>query len=217
MALIFLAFSQVFLPLDLRIENFLKNIFRVSSLVEENNYLRKINLDLENKLSQLSSQKELVSQNGYLPAKVFSLYPYNLKSRLYLDVGEKDGVRVGSPVLFSETVLVGVISNVWKTRSEVMTVFDPNFSLAVRIGEEEIDGLLEGGLNPKVGLISKNKVVSSGERVVSASKDFPYGLLVGKVKSIKEDTSGAFWEAFLELPYTLSDLREVLIKVGENN
>ncbi|KKS83101.1 MAG: Cell shape-determining protein MreC [Candidatus Wolfebacteria bacterium GW2011_GWC1_43_10] len=212
--LVALALSDFFVPASLGPENFLTNFFKVSSLMEENIGLRKANLDLQNRLIQSTDNRYQLTDSRYLAAKVFSLYPFNVRSRIYLNIGSEDGVAVGNSVMFSETVFVGTISNVWREVGEASTIFDPDFSLPVRIGEKEIDGLLEGGLSPKIALVDRTKTISPGDAIVSASKDMPYGLFLGKVKVVREDISGAFWEALLDLPYTLGDLRDVLVLVG---
>ena len=149
----------------------------------------------------------------YRAAKVFSLYPFEQKHILFLSLGAEGGVQEGAGVLFSDHVLLGYITDVRAHQSEAITVFDPSFSLPVRIGEQEVEGLLEGGARPVVSLVDKTQSIYSGDTIVSASRDFPYGLLIGSVTSVREDASGAFFEAVVDLPYTLQDLRDVLILV----
>ena len=151
------------------------------------------------------------SQNGkYLSAKIFSTYPFNTKSILIINAGSGQGIKESIPVTTGENILTGQIMEVYENYSRVRTVFDPLWQIPVRIGEKEIDGLLQGGPSPRVALIEKDKLIQVGDLVYSASENFPYGLKIGEVEEIKESASGgAFKEAILKMPFNINELREV--------
>jgi rod shape-determining protein MreC len=186
-------------------------IFSLPSLINELTSLRKENSEIKGQLFALESSYQLPSDNRYLYAKVFSLYPFNVKSRIYINLGFQDGIKIGQTVMFSKTAVVGQISSVSNNSSEVITFYDSKYSLPVKIGKSGIDGLLEGGVVPEIGLIDKTKQIAVGDPIVSASKDIPYGLYIGTVKSVNEDSSGTFFQAEINLPYALSDLSEVYV------
>jgi cell shape-determining protein MreC len=186
-------------------------IMSLSSIVDENASLKRENADLRNKVTGLEQGFYASRTPAYVDAKVFSLYPFNTKNRIYIDKGIDDGLSEHRAVLYSERMLVGQLSKVEKDMSEVITVFDSSFTLPVRIGASEVEGLLEGGVNPRITLIDKSKAIAAGDQVISASKDLPYGLAVGTVKEISEDKSGAFFEAVVSLPYNLNDIRTVRV------
>lgn len=187
----------------------LRLIFRAGSFREENLVLRKELFDTQ---SLLSKQPPVIStQTDFISAKVFSSYPFNPKQRIFLAAGKNQGLNEGNPVLFSKTVLVGFISRVFDDTSEVLTVFDSKFSLPVRLGDNEVDGLLEGGIVPRVTLIDKGKSAVAGGRVINAAKEAPYGLLLGNLETLREDVSGAFLESPVSLPYVLGDLKELRV------
>ncbi len=182
-----------------------KDFFKSDSeCIRENEILRaglqsaKINLvvpSLENKIS----------------AKVFSVYPFNNKNSIVLGAGQKDGVKKYAVVSWGENILIGQVSEVSDKWSSAKTVFDPDWQFPVRIGEKEIDGLLQGGSVPRIALISKDKEISSGDLVYSAGADLPYGIKIGEVGEIREKQSEVFKEAILKFPYNLNDLRNVQI------
>jgi len=189
----------------------ISEMFSVRSVIDEQTKLRKENADLRAQLLAATLGYVLPQRQSLMEAKVFSVNPFNVKNRIFIDKGSRDGVTKGAPVLFSDSVLLGYVGRINESQSEVVTVFDPAFSLAVRIGENEIDGLLEGGVNPRVGLIDRQKDVRASDSVYAASSQVPYGLLIGFVQEVAVDDSNAFLQASLELPYALLDVRDVFI------
>lgn len=146
-----------------------------------------------------------------LPAKVLSTYPFNFKNKITVNVGEKNGVKKSAVVVFGESVLVGQITDVGRDFSVVRTIFDPNWQLPVRIGKEEVNGLLQGGNEPKIVLIENDEFLEAGLVVYSAGEGIQYGLKIGEIKEINKDAMGVFKEAFLKTPFNVGDLREVNI------
>jgi len=190
--------------------SFLK-LAQLSSVIEQNIALRRQNQ------GSVQNQHEIVSvaredwNADNIVAKVFSSYPLNIKSRLYINKGEEDGVVSGSGAIAFDSFFVGIVDRVAVSQSSIITIFDSGFSLPVRIGAEEVDGLLQGGLAPRITLIDKNKIIHAGDSIISASRELPYGLLVGSVESVHEDSSGAFFEARMVVPYVVSDIKTVTI------
>lgn len=187
----------------------IQGIFSSVSLDDQRKLIQE-NEDLKNKL-YAEQHAIIVTPQETIQAKVFSLYPFNTKNRLFIDKGTQDGIRVGSGALFSSRVFIGQVQTATKTTGEITTVFDGGISVPVRIGSEEVNGLLQGGVTPKITLIDKAKKVHTGDVVITATKDVPYGLTVGTIREVHEDSLGAFLEATIELPYTINDLRTILV------
>lgn len=146
-------------------------------------------------------------------AKVFSVYPFNAKSRIFITAGSAEGIVVGDAVGLDENIFVGRVVAVYQHASEVMTVFDQNFSMSVRVGSGEVDGSLQGGVTPRViyAYAEKAQGIQSGDTVYSADKAYPYGLVVGTVRSFQEDRSGSFFNSDVGTPYAVKDLRTVFV------
>lgn len=211
LVIVLLIATPFFITKPQRTLDTITQMFSMPSILDEVVALKKENSDLQGQLTSLQSSYPLPQDSQYLYARVFSLYPFNIKNRIYINLGEKEGSVIGQPVMFSKTVLLGQISAVYGDSSEVITIFDPAYSLPVKIGKNGVDGLLTGGVAPEVGLIDKTKQVSAGDDIYSASKDLPYGLLIGSVKSVGEDSTGAFLKAQISLPYALSDVVDVYV------
>ncbi len=187
--------------------------FKKERFFDENIQLRKENENLKAELQkyQILSIKYQEPTDGYLTVKVFSTYPFNVKSQITVNVGEAQGVKKLMPALFGRNILLGQVIEVSKNYSSIQTIFDPGWQLPVRIGEKEINGLLQGGNEPKITFIEKDKPITVGDAVYSAKQGFPLGLKVGEISEIKESAPGVFKEAVLTTPFNIGALREVEI------
>ncbi|MFA5098977.1 MAG: rod shape-determining protein MreC [Candidatus Paceibacterota bacterium] len=180
---------------------------------DENLQLKKENENLKAEVQkhQALSIKYQEPIDGYLTVKVFSTYPFNIKNQIAVNAGEAQGIKKSMPALFGKNILLGQVIEVSKNSSVIQTIFDPNWQLPVRIGEKQTNGLLQGGNEPKITFIEKDKPITVGDAVYSAKQGFPLGLKVGEISDIKESAPGVFKEAVLTTPFNVSDLREVEI------
>jgi rod shape-determining protein MreC len=185
----------------------IKEMFSRVDLYDENLSLKRQNEDLRAEINRLQTTDYRLRTGKYITAKVFSTYPFNIKNQLTIDAGKKQDIKKGGAATIGENILVGQITDVFENYSVIRTIFDPKWQLSIRIGSEEINGLLQGGNEPKITLIEKP--VKAGDIVYSASADFPYGLKIGEISEIKETSSGIFKEAGIKLPYNINELREV--------
>jgi len=178
---------------------------------DENLRLKQENENLRAQIQkfQIPISNYQLQQKNYLIAKVFSTYPFNIKNKITINVGEKQGVKKMMTAIVGENLLLGQVVEIFENSSVIQTIFDPSWQLPVRIGKEEINGLFQGGNEPKVVLIEKEKAIQIGDIVYSASQEFPYGLKIGEISEIKETVAGAFKEAVLKIPFNVNELREV--------
>jgi rod shape-determining protein MreC len=197
---------------------YLTNFFiKKERFFDENSRLKQENENLKAQIQK--SQSSIIncsSSIAYGPsllitAKVFSTYPFNVKNKITVNVGKKQDIKEMMVVAVGENLLVGQVVEIFENYSVIRTVFDPEWQLPVRIGREEVNGLLKGGNEPKVTLIEKEKAIQLGDIVYSASQEFLYGLKIGEVGEIKETSAGVFKEAVLKIPFNVGELREVQI------
>lgn len=144
-----------------------------------------------------------------LPAKVYSLYPFSDKSLVTVNVGKAHGVREGMPVVIERTLLLGRVRSVYEGTSTVQTVFDPKFQIPVRAGEEESDALYAGGLAPALQLIETKSGVRSGDFILSAASNLPYGLVLGSVHEVVE--RGLLKEATVRPSFEMKSVRNASV------
>lgn len=164
------------------------------------------------KLESLS-RPMMVKQNAreVLVAQIYSTYPFNHRNLLTINAGSEDGVSVGMPVTADGNFLLGQITEVSEKTSVARTIFDQDFSLSVRLGNNKTDALLAGGQTPKLTLLEKSAEIQEGDPVYSSGTGVPYGLKIGLVGTIKNLLASSFKEADLQLPYQINNLREVAI------
>ena len=113
-----------------------------------------------------------------------------------IDKGAADGVEERSAVLSIEQGqegLAGMVVEVSENTSKVLLVRDEDFSAAVTLEKGQEEGLLIGGGTHAVRIkyIPLQAQVEKGDNVVtsSTSRIFPAGILVGKVRAVREDSS----------------------------
>jgi cell shape-determining protein MreC len=181
-----------------------------TDLYQENNLLK---IENENLKAQLQKFQIFYSENtplndmgkNYLPTRIFSTYPFNVKNILTVDKGADDNISKDSVVVVNKDIFLGQVSDVSKKSS----IFDPNWQLPIKIGENKVNGLFKGGNDPRITLIEKS--VKIGDGVFLVSKDFPLYLKIGDIRQIDESTGGVFKEASIQVPYNLGELETVYI------
>lgn len=170
---------------------------KLNILERENNFLKE---ELRN-----ATGEEIKS------VKIYSSYPFNSRSEISIASGEKDGIKVGDIATYGGDTLVGRITRVFESSSIVTTIFDPTQEIAVRIGEFQVDALLRGGNEIELTLIPHDEPIEVGDKVVTASEGYPYGLEIGIIREIKEGEEGVFKVAILDPNFRLKKIRDVII------
>ena len=129
-----------------------------------------------------------------------------------LNIGSKDSVAVGDPVIYGEYV-VGIVKKVNYSTCVVYSVLDPRVNIgAFESGTGEYGyvrgdkALFESGLCKLYGLDSSTSVVSGGVVCTSGVGGvFPEGLIIGEVTAVKKDDVSA--ACFAEVkPFAQSSL-----------
>jgi cell shape-determining protein MreC len=166
------------------------------------------------KLNHLSSSSEVLSLSNLnnshlLPVKIYSNYPFNDYGSIVLASGEKNGLKVGMPVLVSSTTILGVITKVNQNTALVMTIFNSQWKSSIFLGEQKINGLLEGGINPEINYVDKNASTSPNLVVYNADSRFPLNLIFGQTGQF--ETKNIWQKAPLNFFYDLASLREVFV------
>ncbi len=130
--------------------------------------------------------------------------PYDsMLEMLLIDKGAKEGIKKGMAVI-TVRGLLGKIYAVHESYSEVLLLRDPNFSVAVRIQESRIEGVLSGtGYNyATLNYIPPEEKVEKGDIVVSSGLDglFPPGIPIGVVSDVNKDNV-EFFQKIRVTPY----------------
>ena len=205
LALLF--FSDRFLYSKLNLISLLNRLPQNISETEDSRRITELEKENKNLKFQLLNQK--LKRAGTV--KVYSAYPFGNRGEIAIAAGLIDGIEVGNIVTYGDNILIGKIIKAFESSSIVATVFNPSWKSAVRIGEHEIDALLQGGNELTVTLIPMEAEIHEGELVITASQDLPYGLGVGIIKNIRTAPGNAFKEATLEPNFQLNSLKDVSI------
>lgn len=196
--------------------------WRLRAMLSPNVYENERELTAQNEVlkAQLAKYQVVAAQlpndlPNYGRAMVFSRYPTNFRNELLIDAGAREGIATGKAVVIqvatSSFVLIGRIQSVSGETAVVQTVFDPAFKMPVRIGSHGYDGLLVGGVYPKIASILKNILVQKGDIVTSADSALPYGLPVAEIGAVSVSSDNLFQEAALDFAYDVNGVQTVLV------
>ncbi len=176
---------------------------KVQALQEENlklkatnQFMEKISID-NSKLNALWSSLSIDKERFQISKKRF-LSSNEYQPLLVLDINHKQTVKKDSAVV-SEQGLVGRVSSVGSSSTEVLLVQDIRSSVPVISSDSSLHATLEGkglGRNGKLKFISKTAEFSAGEKVYTSGlgEIFPNGMLVGEVASVNDPVDSEFLE-----------------------
>ncbi len=196
--------------------NFIKEKILSSANVQSE--ISKLELENDSLKAQIFINENLsgkeIRENtwDYFNTKVFSNYPFNNQSLIAINAGINDGLAVNQVVVSAANILLGQIIKINQNASLVRTIFDNNFNIAVKIGDNKVNALLRGGLPPTLEMIEKNKNIKNGDIVYNADQNFPYGFKLGEIQIINsENAAEPFKKAFLKTDYSIGSLEDVFV------
>lgn len=152
------------------------------------------------------------------PAHVVLVEPSNWWRTVQIDLGSRDGVKVDSAVLTAEG-LVGRISSVSLTRSQVVLLGDPNCKVAARVENASRDTGVIGGSGPletgicEMAYLSRTADLKPGQNVWTSGLGgiFPKDILIGKILDSRSEDYGMSAVARVKLAANLGSLEEVWV------
>jgi rod shape-determining protein MreC len=201
-----------------------------SELLNEIESLRRENQQFEVRLQQADTiareneqLRALIGWQRQQPwnfklARVVLRDPANWWRTIQIDLGKRDGVTTNMPVLTSDG-LVGRISSVGLTRSQVVLVEDPSCRVSARVENPAHDlgvispgGPMENSLVNLASLIG-NATLKPGQEVVTSGEGgiFPPGIPIGQIMDSRQAEFGLYTEARVKLSANLGALDQVLV------
>jgi rod shape-determining protein MreC len=134
---------------------------------------------------------------------------------LIINVGSRDGVAVGMPVVTGGTAMIGRIARTSPTLSYVQLVNDPTSRVAVMLQQARVTGIVEGSAEGLMLMtdILPDEEVAEGETVVTSSLGglLPRGLILGQVESVTYQESELFQSAAIRPAVDFRRLETVLV------
>jgi len=170
---------------------------------------------LENKrLRELLKLRE-TEKKSVAAARVIGRGVDHWTHTMLIDKGRKDGVEKDLTAV-TPRGLAGKVIDAAGSYSHILLLTDINFSVAVRLQEKRMEGILSGTGTSKCVLryIPFEEEVKPGDVVITSGLDglFPVGVPVGYVSYVDNKTGGGHFQYIEVIPYQdESRLEEVLI------
>jgi rod shape-determining protein MreC len=159
----------------------------------------------------------------YKLARVVAREPSNWWRTIQIDLGSRDGMRTNFPVRTVEG-LIGRISTVGVTRSQVLLLGDPNLKVGglVQSPDNRESGVItaQGGSALELDMVTlaylpRNTTAKPGQGVVTSGDGglFPKGIPIGQIVDLRPVDFGIATEARVKLAAKLNALEEVWVMI----
>jgi rod shape-determining protein MreC len=189
----------------------------VDQLMIENVRLKEAeaqNEDLRRKLAFAEAYPQYVLKAAEVRGRVIGYEPNNFMSVLIIDLGTRDGVRQGMPVV-TERGLVGHILKVGANWSKVLLIVDPSSSVAALVQSSRAPGLVSGRLGQGLVMdyIPQEETIAVGDVILTSgmSGNYPKSLLIGQVLEVEQRDIDPFQRAVVRPSVNFEKLETVLV------
>jgi rod shape-determining protein MreC len=202
-----------------------RHYFALSDAARENEELRRENgqLKLEvmklqgksaeaDRLAALLNFKQKQGKVPMIVARVIGSSADANSNVIYLDQGQRDGIRKNMGVITPEGV-VGKIIESFRDTSQVLLLTDRDSGVGAMIADSRIQSPVGGSGEPLLNMkyVGNDDEVSVGQRVVTSGMDriFPKDLPVGTITQVK--AGGQYKQIRVRPSANLEKLEEVIV------
>jgi rod shape-determining protein MreC len=199
--------------------------FALQNTSRENEQLRRENDELKMKVNQLQSKaaeadrlsallnfRQAQRNVPMLAARVIGTSADTASQTVYLDRGERDGIRRNMGVITPDGV-VGKVIESYRDTAQVLLLTDKDSGVGAMLADSRIQSPVGGTGEPLLSMkyIPTDDTVNVGEHVVTSGMDriFPRDLPVGVVTEIK--TGRPFQHVRVRPAANLQRLEEVIV------
>ena len=138
-----------------------------------------------------------------------------------IDKGTIDGIELRDPVITADG-LVGYISEVGPTYSQIITILDPTLHVGVSDARTRDTGIVAATIalsqqgRCKMSYIDRGSAVAKGDIVVTSGVGgvFPKGLMIGVVSEVQVESHGTSLYAVLEPAVDIYGIKDVVVITG---
>lgn len=198
-----------------------------NSCLEENKTLQtedaKLKM-LEKDNEELKAQLNFLESHNFksLTTEVVGRNLDGVEKMVMINVGEKEGVKIGQPVIVGDGILVGTIAKVEKGSSLARLIYDNNSKIAATVLNRDGSlGVVEGGygLSVKMNFIPRNETIMVGDKIITSGMQelIPRGLLIGDVAVAENEAYQPFQQAILTTAADLSKLDIVSVLISSDH
>jgi rod shape-determining protein MreC len=132
-----------------------------------------------------------------------------------INIGARDGVAVGMPVVTGGAAMVGRIVRTSPNLAYVQLINDPESQVAAMLQQSRVTGVLEGSEEGRLVMtdILPDEEISEGETIITSAIGgmLPRGLILGQVASINYLESDLFQRALVRPAVDFRRLETVLV------
>lgn len=183
--------------------------------VTKNKTIEEDNKILREQLNFLSQNKNLISVGANVVGK--NIDPVG--SVIILDRGQKDGIRVGNPVIHGNGVIVGKILKTEEEMSVAILLNDGQSRVAATIVNfDKSLGIVEGfyDISIRMSYIPQNEKISVGDQVITSGLEtgIPRGLIIGAVESVEKEMHDPFQTAIVKPIFDLKKIPFVSVLIA---
>jgi rod shape-determining protein MreC len=199
--------------------------FALQNTSRENEQLRRENDELKMQLNQLQSKaaesdrlaallnfRQSQRNVPMLAARVIGTSADTASQTVYLDRGERDGIRRNMGVITPDGV-VGKVIESYRDTAQVLLLTDKDSGVGAMLADSRIQSPVGGTGEPLLSMkyIPTDDTVTMGEHVITSGMDriFPRDLPVGVVTEIK--TGRPFQQVRVRPAANLQRLEEVIV------
>ena len=208
--------------------------YNFSDVKNENNDLKKKNLELENQLveyNELKRQNDVLrgivdfskenNQYKYIGTNIIWKSGNSFVEGYTIDKGSSEGIKKDYIVISPEG-LVGVVTEVHSNWSKIQTLLNENVAVAATIeGDSNSgDGIVKGYRNgsemqAEITNLPMNSTIKEGETVVTSGLGgyYPKGIRIGEVTSVQSDDVKVMKTAILKTYVDFNNLQELFVVV----
>jgi len=202
-----------------------RHYFALSDAARENEELRRENGQLKLEIMQLQSKsaeadrlaallnfKQKQAKVPMVVARVIGSSADANSAVIYLDQGQRDGIRRNMGVITPEGV-VGKVIESFRDTAEVLLVTDRDSGVGAMIADTRIQSPVGGTGEPQLNMkyVGNDDEVAVGSRVVTSGMDriFPKDLPVGTITQVKP--GGQYKQIRVRPSANLEKLEEVIV------
>jgi len=203
----------------------ISNVINTAKVESENERLRRVNAELMlqvNKLreyavvnQQLKKLLEIKDSLSYplIPAKVVSKSLTKSQSTITINIGSKNGVKPGMPVI-NDLGLVGIINSTSDDYSIARTLKNIDLKITVKDERSRVDGIMKwNGEDLVIINVPKTYDIEPGDRIISSelSSIVPVPIQVGVVLGLTKVGEGIFNEVKIKYDVDFVSVENVFV------
>ncbi|EKD49377.1 MAG: hypothetical protein ACD_63C00167G0005 [uncultured bacterium] len=193
----------------------------------------KLQQEVNNLRSENAKLKEMQHENEILRDEIGFQYEHNLDTvpaaiigynpdpgvrKIEINVGRDRGIENDMPVIISSGLLVGRVTEVFETTSNVLFIVDKRSVVNAVVQDSRATGIVKGehGIGLIMESVPQNEDINKGNTIVTSGLGgiYPEGLVIGEVYELKKSSNALFKEARIKPAVDFDTLELVFVVVG---